>query len=496
MNRVHTPLKLYRTDQIRQLERLAIEQECSAIELMQRAGQAAFQALLAQWPLARSLLIVCGKGNNAGDGYVVAKLAQKKGLQVTMRYLGKLQDLPEAAAWALAAAKESGVEDIKPFDSHETLQTDVVIDALLGIGIKGEVQGDYFHAIQYVNAQKKPILSIDVPSGLNADTGQIAGIAVKATLTLTFIAFKCGLFTSQAGDYLGILNYSDLGLPAALLNQIPPTSLTLDWSSLSSLLQPRPRDTHKGFFGHVLVIGGNKGMAGAVRMAGEAAARVGAGLISIATQPNHADFIAGFCPELMCHGIKTAIELEALLERCTVIAIGAGLGQDEWAEELFFRGLQSLQPKIVDADGLNILAKYPTHREDWILTPHPGEAARLLNCSIAEIQADRFLAVEALQQRYGGIIVLKGAGSLIQAPSNLPRICLAGNPGMASGGMGDVLGGVLAGLLAQKLSLENAAYLGVLLHSTAGDKAAAEKGERGLLASDLMPYIRALANKP
>ncbi len=272
----------------------------------------------------------------------------------------------------------------------------------------------------------------------------------------------------------------------ALLNE-------LKLADLQKFLAPRPRDAYKGDFGHILVIGGDYGMAGAVRMAGEAALRVGAGLVTVATRPEHVAVVSSMRPELMCHGISTAPDLKKLLTRATVIVLGPGLGQSNWSQELFHYAIIAEQPKLVDADGLNLLSKQPQKRDNWVLTPHVGEAARLLKVTGADIQADRLAAARQLWDRYGGVAVLKGAGTLIQSSGENPTICNAGNPGMATGGMGDVLSGVIGGLLAQRLSLQQAAELGVCLHATAGDLAAKE-GECGLLPLDLMPFLRKLVN--
>lgn len=270
-----------------------------------------------------------------------------------------------------------------------------------------------------------------------------------------------------------------------------PTTLQL--TTLQQLLKPRARTASKTDFGHVLVIGGDRGMAGAVRMAGEATARVGAGLVSIATRPEHITVISSTRPELMAHGVKTAKELSPLLKRATVLVLGPGLGQSTWSQQLFKKVLSAPQPKVVDADALNLLAKKPVLRSDWILTPHPGEAARLLKSTPEKIQQDRITAALQLQKKYGGVIVLKGADTIVVGNDHKPKICNAGNPGMASGGMGDVLTGIIAGLIAQGLPLQLAAELSVCLHAAAGDLAAKE-GERGLLALDLMPYLRKLVN--
>jgi len=262
--------------------------------------------------------------------------------------------------------------------------------------------------------------------------------------------------------------------------------------TVKDYLGPRSRTAHKGGHGHVLVIGGTPGYAGAVRLAGEAAARVGAGLVSIATHPEVAASANALRPELMIHAVARPGELEPLLARADVVAIGPGLGQSDWATALFAAVRGRKIPLVVDADALNLLAMDPERREQWVLTPHPGEAARMLDTTTGEIHTDRFAAAVTLQDVYGGVVVLKGAGSII-TDGDLPVVLRHGNPGMGSGGMGDVLTGVIAGLIAQGLQLAQAARLGACIHAVAADRAAAQ-GERGLLASDLMPHLRALVN--
>lgn len=270
---------------------------------------------------------------------------------------------------------------------------------------------------------------------------------------------------------------------------------TLSLETCLQSLQPRERDAHKGDFGHVLIVGGDYGMGGACRLAGEAALRSGAGLVSIATRPEHAFAIMGNCPELMCHGVQKPADLDPLLARATVVAVGSGLGQHAWGAALWEHVLASDLPLVVDADALNLLAKKPITRENWILTPHPGEAARLLQTKSADIEIDRLQAVQALQKKYDGIMVLKGADTLVMSAMNIPDLCTAGNPGMATAGTGDVLTGVIAALVAQGLSLLDAARLGVVAHATAGDEAVEwGGGERGILASDLFEGIRVCLN--
>lgn len=274
-----------------------------------------------------------------------------------------------------------------------------------------------------------------------------------------------------------------------------PTNLMekLRLTQFASYLKPRLQDTHKGHYGHVLLVGGDYGFSGAIRLAAEGALRVGAGLVSVVTRPEHAVVLNASRPEIMCHSGEAKKELDILLTKVSVIIIGPGMGQSSWAKKLLTEVLDSKKPLVVDADALNILAKNPEKHSHWILTPHPGEAARLLQKTPQEIQHDRLHAIKKLQHTFGGVCVLKGAHSLILASTGLPAVCEAGNPGMATAGMGDVLSGVIGGLVAQGMSLSIAAKLGVLVHALAGDLAAKE-GQRGMIASDLMPYLRRVVN--
>jgi NAD(P)H-hydrate epimerase len=296
---------------------------------------------------------------------------------------------------------------------------------------------------------------------------------------------KQGLFTGYAADYCGEIFYASLAVPDTIFQAVTSSVVRV----VKIPLPRRDRCSHKGNYGHVLIVGGDWGYSGAARLAGEAALRAGAGLVSVATRTEHAGLMNLNRPELMCHGVETAGQLARLFEKASVVVIGPGLGQSDWAIELFTATLKAQKPLIIDADGLNLLARSPVTNPDWILTPHPGEASRLLSCSTAEIQHDRFASVSALQANYGGIAILKGAGTLIASGDEI-AVSTTGNPGMASGGMGDVLAGVIAALLAQGLSLKNAAQQGVYRHGQAADLAAGQDGERGLLASDLMPYLR------
>jgi NAD(P)H-hydrate epimerase len=370
---------------------------------------------------------------------------------------------------------------------------DVIVDAIFGVGLSRPVDGVAAEAIAAINHSDARVLALDIPSGLHADTGEILGDAVRAERTVTFLGLKLGFYLGEGPNCVGVVMFDALELPAQALAYVEATALRIDEPEVAELLPPRRRTAHKGQQGSVLVIGGNIGMPGAARMAGEAALRAGAGLVTIATRNENVAAIVGARPELMCRGVNSAEELTALIARADVLALGPGLGQDEWAQAMFETALAKDRRVVVDADALSLLAQSPRKNAHWILTPHPGEAARLIGKTTAEVQHDRLGAAREIAARYGGTVVLKGAGTLVLGDEGLPAICDRGNPGMASAGMGDVLTGVIAGIVAQKAELAAAARVGVLVHALAGDMAA-RRGERGLLATDLLAYLPTCVN--
>lgn len=487
------PHALYTAAQVREFDRLAIQDYgIPGAELMERAGTASYRLLRRLWPEARDITLVCGLGNNAGDGYVVARLALADGLGVRVRQLGD-RDRLRGDALTMALAYDQAGGEVLPFTGLPS-RTDVIVDAILGTGLERPLTGLWAEAIQAINRHPAPVLAIDIPSGLDSDRGQVLGIAVEAEATISFIGLKLGLFVGTGPDHCGDIYFDALGVPARVYSHELLSAKRLDWEQQSSLLTPRRRTAHKGDFGHVLVVGGAQGMGGAARLAAEAAARTGAGLVSLATWPGHAAALTMTRPEIMTKGVEAPADLDPLLQRATQIVLGPGLGQDAWGRSLWSRVLETDRPLVIDADGLNLLGNTPRHRDDWVLTPHPGEAARLLGLTTAAVQADRFAAALALRQRFGGLVVLKGAGTLIQGPDvRPPGVCSQGNPGMASGGMGDVLAGIIGGLAAQGFDLQTSAEMGVCLHGAAADRAAA-RGERGLLAGDLLAELRSLLN--
>ncbi|MEE3110622.1 MAG: NAD(P)H-hydrate dehydratase [Pseudomonadota bacterium] len=485
---------LYKATQVRELDQRTIAGGIESFALMQRAASSAWHSFRSRWPQARSVTVLCGGGNNGGDGHVLAALAMQSGLKVQRLSLKPRDALSGDVARAAELATAAGV-GFEEWHPHTTLAGEVIVDALLGTGLSGEVEGSIKQAIKAMNTASQPVLALDIPSGISADTGAMLGTAVEATCTVTFIGDKIGLHTGDAPAYTGDIDFRPLGVKAQAFFDIPPTAWRLDDALLGEAFTPRSRTSHKGSLGHVLVMGGAPGFGGAALLASQAAARLGAGKVTLATAHEHITASLVRCPEVMALAVRGGADAADLPASADVVVIGPGLGQESWGQAMLQSALKASSPLVVDADALNLLAsRWPDLRRDnWILMPHPGEAARLLGCSVSDVQADRPEAARALQRARGGIVILKGAGSLIAGPSGLV-VCPYGNPGMASGGMGDVLSGMLGALVGQFNSLEQSAWLGVMTHALAGDEAAKAAGERGLLASDLASYARVLIN--
>ncbi|MDH1072259.1 bifunctional ADP-dependent NAD(P)H-hydrate dehydratase/NAD(P)H-hydrate epimerase [Pseudomonas nitroreducens] len=482
------PLNLYSAQQVRDLDARLIAAGTPGFELMRRAAHAAWRALRRQWPDAGEVTVLAGHGNNAGDGYLIAALALRAGWRVRVLAVGDASRLSGDAASAHGEARAVGV-DVQAWSDRAELRG-VLVDALLGTGLGGEVREPYASAIAAINASGLPVLAVDIPSGLSADTGQVLGCAVNADLTVTFIGLKLGLFTAQGPDQCGELVFDGLDADPALL---PESSLARRLAAASlPCLAARPKAAHKGLFGHALVIGGDTGMGGAVLLAAESALRCGAGLVSLATRAVHVPAALARRPELMARGVSSSAELLRLAERADVLVVGPGVGRDAWGRVLVSAAASLERRQVWDADALNLLAEERVARPsgDWVITPHPAEAARLLGISTAEVQADRPKAALALAQRYQAVAVLKGVGSLIASPDGRLALCDHGHPAMAGAGLGDVLSGILGALLAQGLPAFDAACLAVWLHARAGESLGAQG--RGLAAADLIPAVRQL----
>lgn len=485
--------KLYTAEGCRTLDRIAIEElGIPGYTLMCRAGNAVVEAARAAYPANNSWLILCGGGNNGGDGYVVARLAHEFGVKTRVVALSDPDGLTGDAATAFAAWRDAGGE-VHQWPVTIPDHVNLVVDAMLGTGLDRAVTGAYAEAIEAVNTEDCHRVAVDIPSGLNADTGAVMGVAVHAHLTVTFIGKKRGLFMADGPEHTGRLLFDRLEVPTPAYRSLDNVGHLLNREFLRQTLPPRPRNSHKGSFGHVLLVAGNVGMSGAARLAGEGALRAGAGLVTLATHPEHAALVNLGRPELMVAGVSNAEDLSAAWDRGTVLAVGPGLGTGAWGEALFEACVNDERPLVVDADGLNLLARAPRRRDDWILTPHPAEAARLLATDTASVQADRVGASQALSERYGAVVILKGCGSVVTTPDGAWDICALGNPGMSTGGSGDVLTGVVAAMRAQGFDAWDAARLATLAHAAAGDVAALA-GERGLVAGDIAACLQGVVN--
>lgn len=486
----------YTVAQVRARDAEVIAAGTPGFELMTRAAAAALATLKSEWPQARHIVILCGAGNNAGDGYVLARLARLDGFTVKVFAVGDPQRLRGDAARAFETAREAGVviESWHESAAQQLGQSQALVDALLGTGLDQVVRPAYAAVIAAINAAARPVLALDVPSGLCADTGVVRGVAVRAAITVTFIGIKRGLWLQSGPDHCGQVRLADLDVG---MNAAAPALQCIDDALRVRALPPRHREAFKSQSGRVLIVGGADGMAGAVRLAGEAALRVGAGLVTVLTSPASVAAVAAR-PELMVHGSDSVARCAELAARCDVLVVGPGMGDDDWSQGMCEAALATARPVLLDAGALRWLAKSPRRvAQEWILTPHPGEAAQMLgfaaNDGSRRVQDDRSGALQQLVKDYGGTVVLKGAGTLLGRATQTPTICLAGNPGMAIPGMGDVLSGAIAGLWAQLRDPWLAARVGVWVHACAGD-ALAPNGERGLLAGEVATELRRWVN--
>lgn len=476
---------LFDTDSVRRYEAAAIAAAGDESVLMARAGQAAWRRLLELWPAATRVLVVCGAGGNGGDGYVLARLAHVSGRDVQVVELAPNGVSHAAAAGARAAYVESGGR-VAPW-AGALPEADVVVDALIGIGLVGEPRADAARVIRAINAHPAPVLALDVPSGV--DTGGVPAEAVAADATLEFLLPNAVLRTGAALGCAGALACASLDVPGDVERPLPAA-----WgaaaSDLGRWLRPRAVDSHKGDNGRVACVGGEQGSGGAILLCAEAALRTGAGLLRVHTRDVHLAPLLTRVPEAMAPAEADGVDPDWP----DIVAIGPGLGQGNWGFAHLHRLIEARRPMVVDADALNLVARHAIALPaGCVITPHPGEAARLLGCRTDDVQRDRFAAARRLAERYEAVVVLKGAGTIVAAPREAPVVLAAGNPGMATGGMGDVLTGVIAALRGQGLSPFDAACAGALLHSAAADAAAADC-PRGLVARDLLPQLRRLAN--
>ncbi|HVK54381.1 MAG TPA: NAD(P)H-hydrate dehydratase [Burkholderiales bacterium] len=484
---------IYVTAEIRQIEQGFIAANPD-VSLMERAGLAAAEKARDMLRDGFRVLVVCGPGNNGGDGLVVARHLRVWGYQVTTVLLGDAAKLPADAAKAyqqFVAADETIVPQI-PNGRH----WDLIVDSLLGIGLGRAVEGAFANAIEQINASHTPVLSIDIPSGLDSDTGNVRGIAINATETITFIGLKPGLLTADGKDHVGRLTVASLDINVEEF--VEPHGRLLDQTTVTRYLPRRRWNSHKGSFGSVGIMGGAEGMQGAAALAGRAALKLGAGRVYVGTLAKSASGYDPIQPELMWRDAEALLSLDHL----TTLVAGPGMGQSHEARALLVRLLEMQMPLTLDADALNLIAAdeplqvaLATREHETILTPHPAEAARLLGSDTAMVQGNRIAAALELAERFQTMVALKGAGTICATPAGNWFINPTGNPGMASAGTGDVLSGIVGALLAQGLKAEEALTLGVYLHGAAADALVdGGIGPVGLAASEIIEEARRLLN--
>jgi len=505
-------MKLATSEQMREMDRRTIEEfGLPSLVLMENAGRAVADAA---WELLPEdggrVLILCGKGNNGGDGFVAARHLTSVGAEVAVMLFAKLDGLTGDAASNARYAQKTGIMIVEEPDD-ETLAgaielADVIVDGLLGTGLSGEVRGRLREVIEALEYAAAPIVAIDIPSGLDADTGKILGVAVEADVTCTFGLAKPGLVQYPGKAHVGELRVVDIQLPPMLLDDPALETYLTEASDCVAMLPARSADAHKGDAGRVLVIGGSPGLTGAPAMTGTGAARAGAGLVTVAVPEPLQPILAIKLTEVMTLGLPSGdgatispAALDTILEwsgRVDAIALGPGLSQKGQVAELVEAIVRVVEtPLVVDADGLNVLAgrtEVLLQRDaPTILTPHPGELGRLLDMSVGEIQADRLGVARRAAEQLNATIVLKGAATVIAEPNGEAWINPFANSGMASGGMGDVLTGIIAALLAGGSDPMSAAVAGVYLHSLAGEMCVEELGPYGFLAMDVAERLPA-----
>ena len=477
------PMLLFNIESVYRLDRAAVEGDgLSEISLMQRAGERVWYEISNRWPELTQITIFAGAGNNGGDAFVVAILAHQQGKKVQLIVHGDLARQSQPSAHFCKIWQQSGGEMVESI--QQGISGEVIVDGLLGIGLSRDLDGDWQALIQQINRTDAVRVAIDIPSGLNANTGIAQPCAVEADLTVSFIAAKVGHFLADGPDYCGELLIDDLGVSSQTRQSQIPTLTVLDPCNVM-LPVKRKRNSHKNKFGHVLIIGGDQGMTGAASLAAQAALRGGAGLVSVLVHPQCTHELSAI-PELM---VQSWDDIDTRLEQATVIVVGPGLGQSDAAKTCLAKVRNCKQPMVVDASALEADFLLALKSKQVVITPHPGEAAKLLSTTSAGIQLDRLSASRLLVDKFDVVSVLKGSGSIIQKAGSIAEINVRGNPGMAVAGMGDVLAGLIAALLGQELDAFEATRSGVLIHALCAEDYAANYDESGLIASDIVQRI-------
>lgn len=480
--------------------------------LMENAGRCCAEQIQSSFGdgVGKRAVIIAGKGNNGGDGYVIARLLAKQGWEVDIFVLADRQQITGDAALNLEQLETEKIcfaEDNLPETFNDVLaRANVIIDAMLGTGLNCEISGIIKNAVKAINSSGRPVVAVDIPSGLHATTGKIMGDAVRADLTVTFACAKLGHILLPGSENVGRLVVADIGIPQDFLKDAPGHEY-LNAAAIQPLLQPRSRLAHKGHFGHCLIIAGSIGKTGAAALAANSAVRTGSGLVTVGVPAMLNQIMEIKTTEAMTvplpdagygyHGETAFPEIEKNIQNKDVLAVGPGIGTHLSTKELVLKLVENAcMPLVIDADGLNIIAEdihvlKRTKSKAVVLTPHPGEMARLTGISVSELEANRIPAAQEFARQHGVYLVLKGARTVIAAPSGETAVNGSGNPGMASGGMGDVLTGIVTSLLGQNYHPWDACRIAIFLHGFSADLVAAEKGEIGMCATDVqekLPY--------
>ncbi len=476
-------MHLYHPESVYLMDKAAVEKDgLSEIELMYRAGARVWREIMERRPELSGISIFAGAGNNGGDSFVVAILARKYNIDVQLVVEGDLARQSKTSTHYRELWQQGG-GDIEEWQ-QQLIRGELVVDGLLGIGLKRELDDDWQLLINDINQTDAPKVSIDIPSGLNAQTGVPQPVAVEAEMTVTFIGRKVGHMLADGPDYCGELIFDDLGISSNTANSQIPAVNVIDKTNLR-LPEKRKRNSHKNRFGHVLIVGGDKGMSGAASLAAQAALRCGAGMVSVLVHPACVHNLSAV-PELM---VQSWNELEGKLAQASVVVVGPGLGQSNAAKTCLAKISKSKLPLVVDASALSSDFLKSIISQEVVITPHPGEAADLLSVTTSHIQTDRLAASEQLIGLYPFVSVLKGSGTIIQQKGKMVALNTNGNPGMASAGMGDVLAGMIGAYVGQHMSAFDAAGTGVYIHARCADRFAEHKDETGLIASDIIQMI-------
>jgi hydroxyethylthiazole kinase-like uncharacterized protein yjeF len=493
---------LVTAETMRLLDRTAIEEYgIAGVVLMELAGAGTARAIMERWPKARRVGILAGSGNNGGDGYVIARHLINTGVKVTTYLLAPREKISGDARINLEILIKMNAPIVDVGDPqelrrhHRDLETmDILVDAMLGTGLKTDVQGIYREAIELLNAARVPICAVDIPTGISSDSGRPMGEAVRASMTCTYGLRKIGQVIYPGVVYVGDLVLIDIGLPREMIERLAGGMRLIEKKWVSGLIPLRDAEAHKGDFGHLLIIAGSPGKTGAAAMAADSAVRSGAGLVTVGVPASLNSILENKLTEPMTLPLDSWPELKEMLKRCNALAIGPGIATEESTARLVFKLLKEIElPMIIDADGLNILAQdsesVKSARIRPVLTPHPGEAGRLLGVSARRVQEDRISAARQIALATGAVVLLKGARSVIVDPDGRLAINPTGNPGMATGGTGDVLTGIIGGLLVQGLDPFEAASAAAWIHGRAGDIAKLQRGCISLKAGDLIECI-------